>query len=326
MKKLIVIGAYPNSPKKEQVLINQINSIKHLDFDIMLVTHYPTSTEVQDIVDYYIYDKNQTLTPLDKTTYFWFKTDYFLVRINNSRHALPICQNMENAFKFSEIKNYDFVYFLENDNLFSENDSNKLSDLVDIMINENKHCIFFKPENYRDNESYVYETQIFGVSPKYFNEKFKLPITEKDFFTNPERPISLELGFYNHLKEYEDDFLIIDQHSYEYFNESKINLFRMEDIVFDLVYNSVIPEKPIVFLRSNGKDNVVYKLIVKMNGEVITDRDILPNYWFYKDFSLNGEKLEIMVYNNNVLEQVKSYILNEDLLINIKNNGIIDLY
>ena len=117
MKKLIVIGSYPNTPKKEEVLKSEIQSLKDIGFDFMLVSHYPVSSEIQHMVDYYIYDKNQTLTPLDKTTYYWFKTDIFMLRVNNSRHALPICQNMFNAFKLAEIKEYDFVLFFNSRNI-----------------------------------------------------------------------------------------------------------------------------------------------------------------------------------------------------------------
>lgn len=324
MKKLIVIGAYPNTPKKEEVLINEINSLKGLGFDFMLVSHYPISVEIQNMVDYYIYDKNQNLTPIDKTTYYWLKTDSFIVRVNNSRHALPISQSMNNAFKFSEIKNYDFVYFIENDNLFSEVDAKKLNDLVDKMVNQNKKCIFFKPENYKDNNSYVYETQLFGLTPKYFNKVFKLPITEEDYFDYDKHPISLELGFYHRLSHFENDFLIINQHSYEYFNESEINIFRTETMVVELVYNTKEPEIPVLFCHGNKITEQNYRVIIKLDDEVITDTEIIQSYWFYKKFNFDDKKLEIEVYCDGTLQEIKTYILNKELKEKINNNGRID--
>ena len=327
MKKLIVIGAYPNTPKKCEVLINQLcslRSLKYSGFDFMLVTHYPVLTDIQEMVDYYIYDKNQTLTPLDKTTYFWFRTENFLVRFNNSRHALPISQSMNNAFKFSEIKNYDFVYFIENDNWFSETDVMKLNELVETLNRENKKCVFFKPETYKDNGSYVYETQLFGVSPKYFNEIFKLPTTEYEYFSNPSYPVSLELGFYNSLSKYENDFLIINQHSYEYFNNSLINIFRVENLLIDLVYNSKNPDKPTLFCYGNRVTDNSNRIIVKLNNEVINDVVINQHSWFYNVFDLIGDTLSIEVYDNDILQENKTYILNKDLLEVLIDKGIID--
>lgn len=324
MKKLIVIGAYPNTPKKKEVLVEEIKSLKSLDFDFMLVTHYPVPLYIQEMFDYYIYDKNQTLTPLEKTTYFWFNSGSFLVRINNSRHALPISQSMSNAFKFSEIKNYDFVYFIENDNWFSENDSKKLSDLVNTMFENNKKCIFFKPESYRDNGSYVYETQLFGITPKYFNQVFNLPITEDEYFSHPTYPVSLELGFYKNLSEFEDDFLIINEHSYQYFNESKINIFRVENLLIDLVYNSKNPTQPVLFCYGNRVFDDLYRVIVRLNNDIINDRNIHSNNWFYQTFDLDGSNLVFEIYNNDVLQEKKSYILDKHLLHNLKDKGIID--
>jgi hypothetical protein len=327
MKKLIVIGSYPNTPKKEEVLKSEIQSLKDIGFDFMLVSHYPVSSEIQHMVDYYIYDKNQTLTPLDKTTYYWFKTDIFILRVNNSRHALPICQNMYNAFKLSEIKDYDFVFFSENDNIFSKEDAVKLSDLVDTAISENKTGVFFKPHNYQDNHSKVYETQMFGLQPKRFNEIFKLPLTGEDFFHNPNYPVSLELGFYNSLKEYEDEFLIVDEHSYNYFTNSEINIFRMEHFIVDLLYNSSNENEPVLFFQNrNNGDVKECRLVAKVNDDIIADTLVQPGVWSYQVFRYENQTLRVEIYMDGTLEIVREYTLNESLRNKINENGIIDFY
>jgi hypothetical protein len=325
MKKLIVIGAYPNTPKKEEVLKSEISSLKHLGFDFMLVSHYPISSEIQGMVDYYIYDKNQTLTPLDKATYNWFQTNLFILRVNNSRHALPICQNMSNAFKFAEINNYDFVFFTENDNIFSYEDSIKISKLVGDAILNDKSAIFFKPNNYLDNNSMVYETQIFGIQPKRFNEIFKLPLTGENFFSHPEYPISLELGFYNSLNSFEKEFLIIDQHSSNYFNSSQINIFRMEHFIVDLLHNSNNNEEPILFFQNRNGDKEC-RIVVKINDEVIADTPVHPHVWSYQGFSYDNQKLRVEVYIDGTLEIIREYTLDETLKGKIMENGIIDFY
>jgi hypothetical protein len=327
MKKLIVIGSYPNTPKKEEVLISEIQSLKEIGFDLMLVSHYPVSSEIQHMVDYYVYDKKQTLTPIEKTTYYWFKTDIFILRVNNSRHALPICQNMFNAFKLAEIKDYDFVFFSENDNIFSNDDAIKLSNLVDEAISENKTGIFFKPHDYLDNHSKVYETQMFGIQPKRFNEIFKLPLTSDEFFHNQNYPVSLELGFYNSLNEFESEFLIINEHSYNYFTNSKINIFRMEHFIVDLLYNSSNENEPILFFqnRNNGSINQ-YRLVAKVDDVIIADTMVNTGVWSYQVFKYENQKLRIEVFIDDTLEIIREYTLNDELKNKIKENGIIDFY
>ena len=324
MKVLIVIGAYPNTTKKEEVLKQEIESLKSLGFDFMIVSHYPVSVELQDMVDYYIYDKNQTLTPKDRSPYYWFNSHNFHIKVFNSRHSLPICQNMFNSFKFSEIKNYDFVFFVENDNIFTPNDVNKFRTLLNEMVSENKQCIFFKPESFRQDNSYVYETQLFGISPKYLNEKFVIPTTENEWYETS-MSHTLELAFYNKLKHLEDDFLIIDVHSSEYFNESQINIFRVESFIFELLYNVHNPSYPVLYCHNNTLKGEIKKILVEFNGEVIEDRLMLPSHWFYREFTL-GNTLKLTVFDiDGSIDYIKTYELTEENLEKIKDKGIIEI-
>ena len=324
MKVLIVIGAYPNTTKKEEVLKQEIESLKSLGFDFMIVSHYPVSVELQDMVDYYIYDKNQTLTPKDRSPYYWFNSHNFHIKVFNSRHSLPICQNMFNSFKFSEIKNYDFVFFVENDNIFTPNDVNKFRTLLNEMVSENKQCIFFKPESFRQDNSYVYETQLFGISPKYLNEKFVIPTTENEWYETS-MSHTLELAFYNKLQHLEDDFLIIDVHSSEYFSESQINIFRVESFIFELLYNVHNPSYPVLYCHNNTLKDEVKKILVEFNGEVIEDRLMLPSHWFYREFTL-GNTLKLTVFDiDGSIDYIKTYELTEENLEKIKDKGIIEI-
>lgn len=324
MKVLIVIGAYPNTTKKEEVLKQEIESLKSLGFDFMIVSHYPVSVELQDMVDYYIYDKNQTLTPKDRSPYYWFNSHNFHIKVFNSRHSLPICQNMFNSFKFSEIKNYDFVFFVENDNIFTPNDVNKFNTLLNEMVSENKQCIFFKPESFRQDNSYVYETQLFGISPKYLNEKFVIPTTENEWYETS-MSHTLELAFYNKLQHLEDDFLIIDVHSSEYFNESQINIFRVESFIFELLYNIHNPSYPVLYCHNNTLKGEIKKILVEFNGEVIEDRLMLPSHWFYREFTL-GNTLKLTVFDiDGSIDYIKTYELTEENLEKIKDKGIIEI-
>ena len=325
MKVLFVIGAYPNTQKKEDVLKQEIESLKHLGFEFMIVSHYPVSVELQSMVDYYIYDKNQTLTPMDRSPYYWYNNNNFHIKVFNSRHSLPICQNMFNSFKFSEIKNYDFVFFIENDNIFTENDSNKFIDLLNEMISKNKKCIFFKPESFRQDDSYVYETQLFGISPKYLNEKFIIPTTENEWYETG-MSHTLELAFFNKLNQYEDDFLIIDIHSSEYFSESQINIFRVESFIFELLYNIHNPSYPVLYCHNNSLKNEIKKIVVELNGEIIEDKVMFPSHWFYRELLLDNSTLKLTVFDNDdTIDYIKTYVLSENNLENIKNKGIIEL-
>jgi hypothetical protein len=65
MKKLIVIDSYLTSTKKREYTKRTNRILENIGFDIMLVAHYPICIEIQFMVDYFIFDKNQTLDPVE---------------------------------------------------------------------------------------------------------------------------------------------------------------------------------------------------------------------------------------------------------------------
>lgn len=324
MKKLIVIDSYLTSKKKENILKGEIESLKNTGFDIMLVAHYPISTEIQFMVDYFIFDKNQTLDPIDEAPYYWFggiDSDPF-IWVYNGRYRLAICQNMFNAFQFAEIKGYDFVYFAENDNFFSENDAHRLDTLIDEMLESGKKCIFFKPKDYIVRKSLVYETQLFGITPKYFNEIFKLP-TSPEEWESYQMGFTLELAFYEKLVQYEYSFLIINEHSSQYFSESKINQIRAENFLMELLYNVRDNTTPILFYHNNYKYQ--QRIIIKVNDLIVEDNIVNPQNWAYREFKLNNDIVSFEVYDQDgVIETIKSYKLDEKLNDIIIEKGRID--
>ena len=339
MKKLFIIGAYPNTKKKEDVLKKQILSLNHLDYDIMIVSHYPVSEEIQLMVDFYLYDKNQKLTPQFKdndnnegksySPYYWIAQDFCYIKIFNQRHALPICQNMFNSFKFSEIQKYDFVFFLENDNIFKEDDSLKFDLLLNDMILNNKKCIFFKTSTatqgdfeFRDGVTSLYETQLFGVTPQYFNEIFKLPINEKEWFEF-EMGYTLEESFFIKLNMFEENFLIVPDYSFNFFKDSEINLFRIESFLLEVLYNTSNPLAPILYCQNNSYFNESKKIVINNNG-IINNVEVHPSHWYINELSLDGSELIITVFDeDNTVDFIKKIHLTDVNLPQIKENGII---
>ena len=56
-KDIIIIGTYPDHPKKMEMLRECIERVRPLGYDILVVSHYPIPTDIQEMVDYVIYDK-----------------------------------------------------------------------------------------------------------------------------------------------------------------------------------------------------------------------------------------------------------------------------
>jgi hypothetical protein len=132
------------------------------------------------------------------------------------------------------------------------------------------------------------------------------------------------LAFFQKLQHYEHEFLIINEHSSEYFNESDINLFRVENFMIEVLHNVKDPSTPILYCHSGVRNSYEYRVVVKMNNKVITDKIVYPTHWFYIPLSLRDDKLIIEVYENDTIEYVKTLVLNEDSLEQIKEKGLIE--
>ena len=99
MKKLFIIDTYPKTEKQIQLLKDCINSVTPIGWDILIVSHYPIPTEIQNMVTYSIYDKNNLFIPENITPHIFSFNESFDFKVYLSGHALAITINMFNGFK-----------------------------------------------------------------------------------------------------------------------------------------------------------------------------------------------------------------------------------
>jgi autotransporter strand-loop-strand O-heptosyltransferase len=121
---IFVIDSWPNTESKENDLIELINILKIYNIPILLTGHYPIKPEIQNMVDYYIFDKNNPLLVLDEyeshevASGRWTEMpDY---NVNNSmefHHDYAIWETMRNTFNFCNYLGKKNIHFLEYDNL-----------------------------------------------------------------------------------------------------------------------------------------------------------------------------------------------------------------
>jgi len=67
LKEVVAILAYTNTKEKIDVLKKCIKRIKEFGYDILLVTHYPVSLEIQKSVEHYVYDSNNEIIEIPVT-------------------------------------------------------------------------------------------------------------------------------------------------------------------------------------------------------------------------------------------------------------------
>ena len=217
MENIIIIGTYPNEPYKEELLKECIDRVKPLGFDILLVSHYPIPTSIQDMVDYVFYDKQNNLVSSRLTPKFGLRTEDFVLERSGNGHILTVSTNIVNGVKVANSLNYSNFIYMEYDNIFGFDDLFKLGSLLKSTLTLGKKMFFF---NHVVEDISIYETLIFGGVVKYFIGNVSLPVTEDDL---KNESISLERWLYAQQRNFQDNLYLIPNSSKGYFSQSEIN-------------------------------------------------------------------------------------------------------
>jgi hypothetical protein len=301
MKKLIIISSYPNNQQKENILSECIDKFKVLDFDILIVSHYPIPQYIQNKVNYCFIDNQNVLLPYELTPKYWSINDNFDIIINNHGHQLTVSTNIKTGIDFASVNNYEFFLFTESDNLIDESDINKIDELSFLMFSTNKKMFFF---NHLVETRPIYETLIFGGIPSYYQENIKLPLKVEDILNNHKFiDLSLEKILYEQSNK-KDDYLLIKTDSKSYFNNSSLNRIT-HDYNVEII-GSNLNDNLVLWISNTSKDKNITFII---NDE--TELILGPKHWYYC-FKTIGDSVNVTIDDNGVLSHKNFIITNEN--------------
>lgn len=121
---IFVIDCWTDTESKENDLIGLIKILKNFNIPILLTGHYAIKPEIQKMVDYYLFDKdNPILTKSEFADHGvssgrWSEVDNYRVdTYYEFHHDYAIWTTMRNAFNFANYLGKKYVHFLEYDNL-----------------------------------------------------------------------------------------------------------------------------------------------------------------------------------------------------------------
>lgn len=324
MKPIIIIGTYPSGQKEIEVLNKCIDSYRLLGYDIMIVSHLPLDVETASKVEYVIYDSNNTFLPSKMTPFFWLKNGSVVVNIFNAGHTLPICRNMSNALHLAQSLKYTHFIFTESDVVIKGMDVALLQSYLHTLEEEDKKMLFFKPEEYRDvNNSYVYETLMFGGDINYFLSTFKPPLDVEEWLNIP-MGYTLELSFFERFNHDEDKFLIIHDHSSNILKESDVNLLRYGLFNCDVIRNDNVPDKPVLFVMNCLIIEEPKVVDVYVNDVLVNSITLIKNQYWFDTFDYTDARIHVEVYDYKRTYQflVKDFVVSRDNEETFNKKGI----
>ncbi len=304
MRRLIIIDTYPIGKREQSILNMCIDALTGKGYDLMITTHCPVDKSISEKVNYVIYDSNNTFLPENLTPYYWLDSPDFKLKIFNAGHTLPICRNVSNGIHLASSLRYDDFIFMEADVILSEQDLSLLGSYLDQMNEQGKKMVYFKPLEYRDcNGSRVYETLLFAGKPDYFLSRFKPPLTVEDWLSLP-MGYTLELSFFEQFSKYEDEFIIIDDHSSVIFSSSQVNLFRYGLFNCEMVYNEDHPDYPTLFLANSLIETNPKYIWIYKNDILVQEKVMHKGQFWFNSYQFDESKIRVLITDDNEKELV----------------------
>ena len=324
MRRLIIIDTFPIG-KREQTILNMcIDALIGKGYDLMITTHCPVDKSIADKVNYVIDDSNNTFLPETLTPYYWLDTPDFKLKIFNAGHTLPICRNVYNGIHLAASLKYDDFVFMEADIVLSDSDFAILDSYLNEMNQNGKKMVYFKPVEYRDcNGSRVYETLLFAGKPDYFLSRFKPPLTVEDWLSLP-MGYTLELSFFEQFSKYEDEFLIIEDHSSVIFSTSQVNLFRYGLFNCEMVYNIEHPDYPTLFIANSLIETDPKYIFIYKDDVLINQKIMHKGQFWHNSHQFDGTTIRVLVTDDPEKEFVfidKKFVMKEESNEKFKTKG-----
>ena len=163
MKDICIILAHCETERKVKILLQCIDLIKKHNRPILIMCNYPVSQEVQSLVDYVYYDKNNEL--LLREHYHLYSADYAFFNILSGvklhfqtpfNHAYAVWNLIRNAINFCKFHDYEFLHFINYDCLIR--DENVIDKHLSLLA-ESDH-VFYNFETEKDLSAFLFSSRI----------------------------------------------------------------------------------------------------------------------------------------------------------------------
>lgn len=181
-KSIVIIDCFVHSKKVEEKLKNCVLNLKKYKHDVLLMSNSIISEEILNLVDYYVYDKENRLFSdgdykADPITLYkiYDNIEIYEVVSGVQRHGLSVMRNLFKAIKIAKEYGYTHFHRVEVDDIMGE-----------ISL---------------DNMALAPRLGVDGIF--YFNENdisFHYMYCSIDYFLNNVREINTEEDYYDYLK------------------------------------------------------------------------------------------------------------------------------
>jgi glycosyltransferase involved in cell wall biosynthesis len=330
-KPVVIISTYPNTQHIIDLTKESIQSVKNQGYEVILVSHHPVSEDLQNMVDYCLYDNKNILTHHDFYSTAWQQSNeidmLMNIRTENNHlyHGPAVYTNYYNGISLAKKLGYNNAVCFNYD--MSITDSNVIESLTS-YLKSNKGVY----NHFTASEGKSLRTVIFATDTEFFLNNFRLVKNESDY-SNWQSEIGsesngLENMFYHNLKEKLQNLKLITNDEYD-------SLLKncKTDICSMVEYFNVLPVKDynnvfaVWLSTSNLEDNRNFTIFVEKNGKIVDEVnvDIKTAQYQYKTYLFTpGDEYSVVLNQNGVFK--KAIEIDENYFNNkLKENGLLTI-
>jgi len=331
-QEAIVISTYPVQQSIIDSTKECIESFKQTGRKIILTSHVPIPQELQELVDYCVYDKNNLLTKHDFYYYCWVDYGHFIVNTllqgenNDVYHGPAVYTNYYNAASLAKNIGFKKLYFTNYDYILSNPEF-----INDISFTLNKKKAYVDEREYP--EGMVSATFFFGIQTNFFFKTHEFISTAEEYDNLKNKVGSFSNGYENifhfALKPFRNQIHIENSDEWDKLiseNFKHNNFSRVE-------YTTVLPSNvenhfAVYYQNSNESDNRTLIVSGEEEGiETFSEKiDITHKFAWYRLYQFMGKEVTFRfkfydAFDNKFLNE-KVIIVNQDYLDNkIHLNG-----
>ena len=282
---IFVVGQYINTIDKEETLVSLIDQLKEIKVPIILSGHYPVNREIQKMVDYYLFDKDNPVGDgLSKK--YWAETDTYRIESPLKAHDYAVWSTMRNAFNFAKYLNKKNIHYMDYDCI------------IDIPQYKSE---FMSPLRHFDASVMIHgdadpinncSTYVFSIKTDIGLAIFNSIKTKEEYFTINSTEFALEYVFYKFLNNtadmiYNTKYHIANIYSVNGYSNIESSLVCDKDGGLFYYFNVQEPEKTFTVIvdysgyknehtidmgydfkhNSNGQKNLSYRKFLLKIGD-----------------------------------------------------------
>ena len=321
--EIVVITAYPDTPEKENFLIDCIKNIKLLGYNIMISSHYNISQDILNMVDDSVIDLTDNL--LYRNEYNTYNVSSYIYSSNNQRyitrsmkfnHGFSVWTLWQNAINKLDGDKYKKIHVVDYDCLITDNRY-----LMEHNIHLEKNDFVF----YKSTDNFEHDrvtTNIFSFNYEVGKQLFNKIKNKNDLFNNKYNTSILEQILYHLCVDNKYLFTHIDSERLRRYG-TKFDMVCVQDLNItefthgDFGYN---------IFEYDKEYDIIY--IKNLKTKIIINNSLLEDYFTGEAFYLlkkdckhivtyldNTEKYDMLEHAiHNKIKIYDETILNERLI------------